>query len=34
VLLVGLGLAVAWGLFLWLSIAGAIAAFGNPWLHS
>jgi|tagenome__1003787_1003787.scaffolds.fasta_scaffold19498941_2 hypothetical protein len=32
--LIGLGIAVAWGLFLWLVIGGSIAAFGNPWPHS
>jgi hypothetical protein len=34
VLLLGLGIAVAWGLFLWLVISGSIASFGNPWLSS
>jgi hypothetical protein len=34
VLLIGLGIAVAWGLFLWLFIGGSIASFGNPWLSS
>jgi hypothetical protein len=34
VLLIGLGIATAWGLFLWLFIGGAIASFGNPWLYS
>jgi hypothetical protein len=34
VLLAGLGLAVAWGLFLWFFIGGSIASFGNPWLSS
>jgi len=31
---IGLAVAVGWGLFLWLAIAGSIAAFGNPWPHS
>ena len=34
VLLIGLGLAVAWGLYLWLFIGGSIASFGNPWRYS
>jgi hypothetical protein len=33
-LLLGLGIAVAWGLFLWVFIGGSIASFGNPWLYS
>ena len=31
VVLIGLGLAAAWGTFLWLVIGGSIASFGNPW---
>jgi hypothetical protein len=32
VALLGLGIAIAWGLFLWLSIGTSITSFGNPWL--
>jgi hypothetical protein len=32
VALLGLGIAIAWGLFLWLSISTSITSFGNPWL--
>ena len=34
VLGIGLGIAVTWGLFLWLVIGGSIASFGNPWLYA
>jgi hypothetical protein len=33
-LLLGLSIAVAWGLFLWLTISTSITSFGNPWLTS
>jgi hypothetical protein len=34
VALIGLGIALAWGSFLWIFIGGSIASFGNPWLYS
>jgi hypothetical protein len=34
VLLIGLTIALAWGMLLWLFVGGAIASFGNPWLDS